>query len=48
MLRPTIGQAPIGAPRATGAGRSDRAMEVLQYGTAVLVIVAVTLLGALR
>lgn len=48
MLRPTVGEAPIGVPQAAGAGRPDRAMEVLQYGTAILVIIAVTLLGALR
>jgi hypothetical protein len=48
MLRPTAREAQIGAPPAAGAGRPDRAMEVLQYGTAILVIIVVTLLGAMR
>ena len=48
MLRPTVREAPMGVPPAAGAGRPDRAMEVLQYGTAIPVIIAVTLLGVLR
>jgi hypothetical protein len=48
MLRPTVGEAPIGVPQAARAGRADRAMEVLQYGTAILVLIVGTLLGALR
>jgi hypothetical protein len=48
MLRPIVGDAPLGAPQSRGRGRTDLAMSVLQYGTAIVAIVAVTLLAVLR
>jgi len=36
------------APETRGAGRSDLAMNVLQYGTAIVAIVVVTLLAIIR
>jgi hypothetical protein len=36
------------APESRGAGRSDLAMNVLQYGTAMVAIVVVTLLAIVR
>ncbi len=49
MLRQqAVGEAPIGTGGRPGAGRADLAMNVLQYGTAILAIVAVTLLSVIR
>jgi hypothetical protein len=48
MIRPIVGDAPMGARRSRGGGRRDLAMNVLQYGTAIIAIVVVTLLGLLR
>jgi len=48
MIRPTVGRAPSGAPAVRGAARSDLAMNVLQYGTAIVAIVVVTLLAVVR
>ena len=48
MDRLVIRGASINAARLRGLGRSDLAMSVLQYGTAIIAIVAVTLLGLIR
>jgi hypothetical protein len=48
MLRPFVREAPLGARQIRGGGRRDLAMNVLQYGTAIVAIVVVTLLGLLR
>jgi hypothetical protein len=48
MIRPIVGGAPVGAPEARAAGRSDLAMNVLQYGSAIVAIVVVTLLAVVR
>jgi len=47
MVRPVVEGVPIGAPGARGR-RTDLAMNVLQYGTAILAIVVVTLLAVVR
>lgn len=48
MIRPIVGEAPLGATPARGGGRRDLAMNVLQYGTAIVAIVVVTLLSVAR
>lgn len=48
MIRPIVGGLPLGAPETRGAKRSDLAMDVLQYGTAIVAIVVVTLLAVVR
>jgi hypothetical protein len=48
MIRPIVGEPSSGAPASRGAGRSDLAMNVLQYGTAIVAIVVVTLLAVVR
>ena len=48
MIRPIVGEAPIGAPDSRGGGRRDLAMNVLQYGNAIVAIVVVTLLSVVR
>ncbi len=48
MVRPVVGGVPAGASRSRRADRADLAMNVLQYGTAFVAIVAVTLLALLR
>ena len=48
MIGPIEGEAPSGAPRSQGVGRTDLAMNVLQYGTALVAIVVVTLLAVVR
>lgn len=48
MIRPIVGGTPLGAPETDGAGRSDLAMNILQYGTAIVAIVVVTLLAVGR
>jgi hypothetical protein len=48
MIRPIVGGTPLGAPQRRDGGRRDLAMNVLQYGTAIVAIVAVTLLTILR
>ena len=48
MIRPIVGRALMRAPETRGAGRSDLAMNVLQYGTAIVAIVVVTLLAIIR
>ena len=48
MIRPMVGEAPLGASQSRGGGRRDLAMYVLQYGTAIVAIVAVTLLSVVR
>ena len=48
MIRPIVGRAPSGAPEVRGAGRSDLAMNALQYGTAIVAIVVATLLAVVR
>ena len=47
MVRPVVEGVPLGAPR-TGRARADLAMNVLQYGTAILAIAVVTLLAVIR
>ena len=46
MIKPVAGDVPVGARSRTGRG--DLAMNVLQYGTAIVAIIVVTLLGAVR
>jgi hypothetical protein len=48
MIRRIVGGVPLGAAETRGAGRSDLAMNVLQYGTAIVAIVVVTLLAVVR
>lgn len=48
MIRPIVGEAPLGAPEPRGAIRSDLAMNVLQYGTAIVAILVVTVLAIVR
>jgi hypothetical protein len=52
MVRPVVGGASIGAAKSHGVshgvGRADLAMSVLQYGTAIVAIVVVTLLATVR
>lgn len=48
MIRPIVGGAPLGAPETGGEVRSDLAMNILQYGTAIVAIVVVTLLAVVR
>ena len=48
MIRPIVGNAPLGGPQSRGGGRRDLAMNVLQYGTAIVAIVVVTLLSVAR
>ncbi len=47
MARPVVQGVPLGAARVR-RDRSDVAMDVLQYGTAILAIVVVTLLAFVR
>jgi hypothetical protein len=47
MVRPVVHGVPVGTPR-PGRDRADVAMDVLQYGTAILAIVVVTLLAVIR
>lgn len=47
MLRPIVEGVPRGTPR-IGRDRTDIAMNVLQYGTAILAIVVVTLIAVIR
>lgn len=48
MIRPIVGDAPLGVPQRGGGGRRDLAMNILQYGTAIVAIVVVTLLAVVR
>jgi hypothetical protein len=48
MIRPIVGGPSSGAQASRGAGRSDLAMDVLQYGTAIVAILVVTLLAVAR
>jgi hypothetical protein len=48
MIRRIVERAPLGAPGSRGTGRSDLAMNILQYGTAIVAIVVVTLLAVVR
>jgi hypothetical protein len=47
MVQPVIDGVPLRAVE-TGRPRSDIAMNVLQYGTAIVAIVVVTLLAVVR
>jgi hypothetical protein len=47
MIRPVVNGVPLGAVKARG-NRGDVAMNVLQYGTAILAIAVVTLLAVVR
>lgn len=47
MVRPVVEGVPRGARR-IGRDRADLAMDVLQYGTAILAIAVVTLLAVIR
>ena len=48
MIRPIVGGASIGSGNTRGVARTDLAMSVLQYGTAIVAIVVVTLLATVR
>ncbi len=48
MVRDVIGIVPVEAPGSPRVGRADVAMNVLQYGTAIVAIVVVTLLAFSR
>ena len=48
MVTPDRQGAPSNATQFGRLGRSDLAMSILQYGTAIIAIVAVTLLGLAR
>lgn len=48
MVRPVVGGVPVGAPRFRRPARGDLAMNVLQYGVAVVALVVVTLLAVAR
>ncbi len=48
MIRSIVGSAPLRARQTRGGGRRDLAMDILQYGTAVVAIVVVTLLAVVR
>jgi hypothetical protein len=48
MIRPIVGEAPLGGPQTRDGGRRDLAMNVLQYGTAIVAIVVVTILSVVR
>jgi hypothetical protein len=45
---PVTRGASTSTPRRRGLGRNDLAMSVLQYGTAIVAIIAVTLLALVR
>jgi hypothetical protein len=47
MVRPVVQGVPLGAVKVR-RDRSDVAMNVLQYGTAILAIVVVSLLASVR
>ena len=48
MVRPVVGGVPVGAPRYRRIARSDLAMNVLQYGMALVALAVVTLLAVAR
>jgi hypothetical protein len=48
MVRPVVGQSPIGMVPSRAKRRTDLAMNILTYGTATLAIVVVTLLSGIR
>lgn len=48
MVSHIVEGAPIGAARSRGVGRADLAMNVLQYGTAIVAIVVATVLATVR
>ena len=47
MIRPNVGGASVDAPEPR-ARRADLAMDILQYGTAIVAILVVTLLRVAR
>ncbi|HEX5149131.1 MAG TPA: hypothetical protein VFW02_08620 [Candidatus Limnocylindrales bacterium] len=48
MVRPVVRGVSVKAPESRRTGRADLAMNVLQYGMAVVAIVVVTLLAFVR
>lgn len=48
MIRPIGGDASMEEPRRRRAARADLAMDVLQYGMAIVAIVVVTLLAGVH
>jgi hypothetical protein len=48
MDRLIVGERPFRSARLRGVPRADLAMSVLQYGTAIVAIAAVTLLALAR
>lgn len=48
MVRPVVGGVPLGAPRSRRIVRGDLAMNVLQYGMALVALAVVTLLAVAR
>ena len=48
MIKPIVGESSVGERRLRHAARSDLAMNVLQYGMAIVAIVVVTLLATVR
>jgi hypothetical protein len=48
MVRPSAERSPLRPSQTGGIGRTDQAMNVLQYGTAIQAILVVTLLGLAR
>lgn len=48
MIRPVVGESSLEESRLRRPARADLAMDVLQYGMAVIAIVVVTLLAVVR
>lgn len=48
MIRSIVGSAPVHEPAPRVPRRTDLAMNILQYGTAIVAIMAVTLLAVAR
>ena len=48
MVRPVVRGVPLGAPASRQTRRPDLAMNLLQYGMAIVAIVVVTLLAVIR
>jgi hypothetical protein len=48
MVKPVVERVPVGPSGSRPRGHRDLAMDVLQYGMALVAIVAVTLLAVIR
>lgn len=48
MVKSVVGGASLEAATSRGVGRADLAMNVLQYGTAIVAIVVASLLAVVR